>query len=1101
MAHEPNVPLHLRELFLEAVEHHKAGRAAAAERGYRALLEQDPAIPGALANLGDLVYNRGLSAEAFELYDRALALAPDDTVALTNRGRALLGEGRTAEAEAGFRAVLAIDPDDPRALNNLGEILLRRNAFEEAHALLARAVRVAPDSAAAHTTFGKLLLLGGRVTDALVVLERAVKLAPASAEARSVLAGALWTEGRIEESLRQHREALRLRPALFETWSLLLFTMHCGAGRAPAELFAEHLRFGRALEQSVATERRDLVADPTPGRRLRVAYLSSDLRRHPVGLFLAPVIEAHSREHFEVFAYSSVASTDDVQARLRAAVDRWVDASGLTDQALTARIREDRIDLLVDLGGHTTNGRLGVLARRAAPVQLSWLGYPDTTGLSTVDYRITDAVADPPGESDALHTEELLRLPGGFLAWQATSAAADAEPPCASAGHVTFGSFNNASKLSPELARCWAEILRAVPGSRMILKHQAFEREANRARVRGWFEEAGIAADRLEFVGFAARWQDAYALYARVDLALDSFPYNGATTTCEALSQGVPVVALRGSAHAGRVSSAMLTALGETSLIAGSEAEYISIATALGLDPARLAALRASLPARWRESSVGSPERLARELEDAYRLAWQRTLSGAPRKALPTTVGEVTLGPRDYDLVDCAGDVQVALPPSLENLTAYVLREQGDWFEAELPFVRSITQPGTRALDCGANYGLYTLALARAAGPSGRVWSVEPSSRTSAFLRASVESNGFTNVTVVQAALSDHSGEASLHMGSWSELAALTADPTHHSSSEVVTLHALDEVRDSLDLRRIDFVKLDAEGEEVRIIQGGQRFFTEESPLVMTEIRHGSVVNTGLHEAFAALGYGCYRLIPGLQLLAFTPSIDVFDGFALNLFFCKPDRAEQLAARGLLAPPAAALDAPAAVGRWRDELAALPYVRQLLPYWNSQHAGRGELEAALDRWCDAHDPALSASSRVRSLEAALDLLSAALDLHPTLPRLVTVARVAWEIGLRETAVGALRTAVEWFTHGEGIALDEPFLVPCPRFDAVRIPSNEATWCFAAVLEQFERLRSFSSYYEGRNSRPFLESISQLGFMGDEMRRRQELIDARFGAEE
>jgi len=1096
MAHESDLPPHLRELFQEAVEHHQEGRLSEAEAAYRALLEHDPDLPGVLANLGDLVHARGLTGEAFALFDRAIALAPLDVVAHINRGRALLVDGRTSEAEEAFRAALAIDPDDARALNNLGELLLRRNAFEEAHTLLARAVRVAPDSASAHTTFGKLLLLGGRISDALVLLERAVALAPSSAEARSVLAGALWTEGRIEESLRQHREALRLRPGLFETWSLLLFTLHCGAGRSPDEIFAEHLRFGRALERSVASERRELVADPTPGRRLRVGLLSPDLRRHPVGLFLAPVLEARSREEFELFAYSSKASTDDVQARLRAAVDHWIDASELTDQALTARIREDRIDLLVDLAGHTTNGRMGVLARRAAPVQLSWLGYPDTTGLSTVDYRITDAVADPPGESDARHTEELLRLPGGFMAWRATSAPADPEPPCVSAGHVTFGGFNNASKLSPELARCWAEILRAVPGSRMILKHQAFEREANRARVRGWFEEAGIAPDRLEFVGFAARWQDAYALYARVDIALDAFPYNGATTTCETLSHGVPVVALRGTTHAGRVSASMLTALGETSLLAETEAEYVAIATSLARDPARLASLRASLPGRWSESTVGSPERLARELEEAYRTAWRRTLEGAPRKVVPTT-DEATLGAHDYDLVECEDGVMVAVPPSLESLTAYVLREQGGWCEAERSFVCALTQPGARVLDVGASYGQYALPLAKAVGDSGRVWAIEPSARTAAFLRASVARNGFGQVTVVQTALSDMAGEASLHMGASSELASLTADSSLHTASERVSVQTLDALRASLDLRGVDLVKLDAEGEEAAIVRGGAGFFAGESPLVLAALRR----DVGLRHAFQLLGYDSYRLVPGLQLLAPAPTNDGLDQFSLNVFFCKPDRAEALAARGLLVQPGPALDARGAAGRWRVDLAGRAYVSQMLPYWETRHAGRDELESALDRWCDAHDPALPLASRLRSLEASLELLSAALDQHPTLPRLVTVARVAWELGLRETAVGALRTAVEWFTHGEGIALDEPFLVPCPRFDVIRIPSNEVTWCFAAVLEQFEQLRSFSSYYEGRGSRPILGSLSQLGFLGGEMARRREIIDARFGPEE
>ena len=1088
------VPVEAEALFHEAVEHHKGGRPEAAERAYRRVLSEFPKLAPALGNLGDLLHSLGRKTEAFELYERAAAAAPADANVRNSWGASLLRDGRVDEAETQFRAMLATNPDEVRALNNLGEILFRRGDLEEAHRCLGRAVQINPDSWAAHATFGRLLLHGGRVGDAMKLLERARVLAPGRPEVHVALADALWAAGRIDDSLKSSAEALHLRPGLFTAWTSRLFVMHAGDGREPAELFADHVRLGRMLERRFASERAQRTAQGPADRRLRIGYVSQDLRRHPVGLFLLPVVKSHDRVQVEVFAYSLSKFDDDVQTQLRTAVDHWVDASTLTEKALVRRIQDDCIDMLVDLAGPTSATAFEVFARRAAPVQVSWLGYPDTTGLATMDYRVTDAVADPPGESDALHTETLLRLPGGFLAWRSAIEPVPAAPPSVKNGFVTFGSFNNASKISRACVRTWSAILREVPGSRMILKHLAFAQPESVAHVRAWFEADGVAADRLEFRHMTKDWREGFQSQADTDIALDAYPYNGATTTCETLAVGVPVVALRGRHHAGRVSASLLTALGEASLVAESEADYVRIATSLARDPERLAQLRGSLAQRWAASTVGSPERLAQELETAYREAFRRTLDGAPRKELPD-VGPRELRDDELELADCGG-VRLAVPPSLESLTTYTLREQGDWSDSELRFVRILATPGFRALDIGAGYGVYALSVAARAGNDGRVWAVEPEPRTAAFLRAGVARNGFGNVTVVEAAVTSRTGETKLHVGGATERASLIRNGLVHDHTELVAGSTLDALRDVHGVRDVEFLRIDAPGEELSILAGAKGFLHDESPLVMVALRAGD--DTGpLRAAFATHGYECYRFVPALGVLTLAHHTFAFDELATNVFFCRPARAAQLADRGLVATPSRVQPSPHAPGRWQNDIAQFQYGVQLMPFWQSQHPRRDLLETALDRWFDAHDPAVPLGARVQSLEIALELLSNSLDAHPSLSRLVTVARVAAALGIRVTAVGALQTAFEWFTNGAALELDEPFLVPSPRFDGISIDKNEVTYCFGAVLDELEHLRAASGYTLERSSRDLHTALVDVGFMTPSMERRKKLLDERF----
>ena len=483
------------------------------------------------------------------------------------------------------------------------------------------ALRIRPGYAAAHSNRGNALKEAGRLQEALASYEAALRLKPDFAEAHANRGNTLTALGRLDEALASYETALGFKPDHAEAHSNYLLALHYREADAGAILPAAR-RFGRLFAPASA-----VVAPRLGGRRLRIGYVSGDFRRHSVSYFFEPLLRHHDRERFELFAYSNNVGDDDTTRRLMAGFDHWRRIRGVGDETVADGIRADGIDILVDLAGHTAHNRLPVFARRPAPVQVSWLGYPGTTGLAAIDYRLVDAVTDPEGEADALATETLIRLSPGFLCY---GPPADAPLPASrpAGGGVTFGSFNNPAKLSPEAVALWAEILHRLPEARLLLKGRPFADGLARGIMEGRFAGHGIAAGRLELTGWLPGDGDHMATYGRVDVALDPFPYNGTTTTCEALWMGVPVVTLAGSRHAGRVGASLLHRLGLDDLVAGDPAAYIGIALGLAGRRDRLAELRQTLRPRLAASSLGDAAGFARAVECAFHEMWERSGEG-----------------------------------------------------------------------------------------------------------------------------------------------------------------------------------------------------------------------------------------------------------------------------------------------------------------------------------------------------------------------------------------------------------------------------------------------------------------------------------------
>jgi len=684
-----------------------AGRGSEAAACFRDWIARRPDDVEARLCLGNHYLRENRLAEAGDCFRQALERKPDFAEALTNLGYALRQQGNSPEAIGFLHRAIEIRPDNPEAHLTLGAALEDLGEYEEAASVLSRLLDLKPDLAEAHHNLGSVRRDQGLLEEAAACHQAALRLKPGYADSCNNLGVVRLLQGRIEDALAGFREAIRQKPSYAAAHSNLLLTLHYLPSPDPAALYNEHRQWDRQHGEPLAAAHQPPLNDRSPERRLRIGYLSADFRTHPVAFFFGPILDLHTRVQFHCFCYSNVSHPDAVTSSLEALAEEWRNIRRLTDEQVAELVRQDRIDILVDLGGHTSENRLPVFARKPAPVQVSYLGYPDTTGLTAIDYRLTDAWADPPGETESWHSEELARLPSGFLCYKPfTDAPAVAEPPVLRTGAFTFGSFNCLPKVTPDVIRTWAAILQAAPGARLLLKAKALADEGARRRVLEMFSDHGIPADRIQLMGLFPDLLRHLETYHQVDLALDPFPYNGTTTTCEALWMGVPVVTLPGRTHASRVGLSLLSRMDLSEFIADSWQGYVELAARWAGNPGPLRKLRAQLRDRMRRSSLTDTKSFVRELEQSYRRMWRRFCqqNAPPRSGAAAGIEQlrqrVAAFPYWYHAIELPGGVKT---PGWAPISKDSYRIPADL-------------TGQRVLDVGAWDGFWTFqALQRGA--------------------------------------------------------------------------------------------------------------------------------------------------------------------------------------------------------------------------------------------------------------------------------------------------------------------------------------------------------------------------------------------------
>lgn len=633
---------------------------ARAERLLRQALRSRPEFPEARIVLAGVLQAHGALEGAATELEAALELRPDDFGALYRYAGVLRHLNRLDEAQAALRRAVAIDPENADANYELAILLLARRELADAERLLRAVVKLHPDSLEARArlldiyesrgdlpaaaaeleavlqlrpdwadalcNYGRMLKKLARLTEAESALRRAIAVDPKHAGAYCMLGSVLLGQCRTEEALELYRAARERCPGNFELESAELFALNNSDQIPDDALFAKHVAFGARIEKAHPPRFGTFRNVRDPGRRLRIGYVSGDFCYHVVAVFMIPVIERHDRSAAEVYCYSTGDRVDQFTRRLSERADVWREAASMSAPELADIINRDEIDILVDLAGHSGIPQLAVFAQQPAPVQATWLGYLNTTGMTRIAYRISDRFADPPGLTDRYHTESLVRLPHSQWCYRPFISAAHAEtPPLERNGYVTFGSFNQALKLSRGVRRLWTEILMRLPDSRMLIL--GVEKGRAQDDLLADLTDAGVDASRIAILPYVSL-QDYFRWLDSVDIALDTMPYSGGTTTCDALWMGVPVVTAPGSRPSSRSATSILTTVGLGEWIAATREDYVRLAVQFSRDKAVLNGLRESLRQRLRESPLMEEERFVRDLEAAYRWMWGNWCGG-----------------------------------------------------------------------------------------------------------------------------------------------------------------------------------------------------------------------------------------------------------------------------------------------------------------------------------------------------------------------------------------------------------------------------------------------------------------------------------------
>ncbi|HEY8995773.1 MAG TPA: tetratricopeptide repeat protein [Lacunisphaera sp.] len=611
-----------QRLLQDAVVHHRAGRLEQAEALYRRVRASLPNHFDAVHLSGIIALQQGRAAEAVDLLARAHRLGPKNAPCALRLGLAFISAGRAAEAETPLRAAVALDAKSAEAWDGLAHCLKVQDRLAAAIECHQRALALQPDFPKGLYNYGLTLSLAGRHAEALACHERAIAIDAGYAKSYYGRAQVLQQMHRITEAIAAYDRFLAFEPGNHEARSYRLYALNHLDTLDRKQLFDEHVAYGRSAGNHPVPA---FPNSPVPDRRLRIAILSPDLRAHSCAYFIEPLLRHLDPAQFELFLYHDHFREDAVSQRLKSLAAVWRNFVGQPGPAVEKAIRTDAPDILVDLAGHTgMTSRLPLFAKHLAPVQINYLGYPNTTGLPAIHYRFTDATVDPVGEADALATEKLVRFAPTAWAYEAPRAAPDpGPPPCAAHGSITFGCFNNVAKISDATFGLWARVLAAVPGSRLLLKGRGFSEETIRQRYLVRFAAAGLPADRVEFLERTDRTDEHLALYRRVDISLDTFPYHGTTTTCEALWMGVPVVTLMGDRHVARVSGSLLTAIGRDGWVAQTADDYVRIATELAASPEKLTAIRAGLRDEVKNSPLGDHAGQSARFGASLRQCWE----------------------------------------------------------------------------------------------------------------------------------------------------------------------------------------------------------------------------------------------------------------------------------------------------------------------------------------------------------------------------------------------------------------------------------------------------------------------------------------------
>jgi predicted O-linked N-acetylglucosamine transferase (SPINDLY family) len=598
---------------------YQSGQMAKTESFCRELLQSHPQSLIVINVLGAALKDQGKLKDAIQAFSKVIQLKPDYIEAYYNRGVVLQELGQLSKAVDSYNKAIQLKPDYVQAYNNSGLALQELGQLDKALKSCEQAIQLKLDYAEAYNNYGYVLEELGQLDKAFNSYEQAIQLKPDFAEAYNNRGNALKEIGQVDEAIDSYDKAIQFKPDYAVAYSNRNFALNYSSELTQTDIFQKHLEFEKQFGRKILENKLNPLFSKRRNTRLKVGYISADFNNHSVGYFFEPLLKSHDKGSIEIYCYYNNARADDTTKRLMEESEHWRSIVGMNDKDVVNLIKKDSIDILVDLVGHTAKNRLTVFTYKPAPIQVTWLGYPNTTGLSAIDYRFTDDVVDPIGRTDDLHSEKLIRLQNGFLCYQGDKLLPpNSALPCLKREHITFGSFNNLSKVTHQVVKIWSKILQSVPNSHLLLKSKQLSDAKTKSRYIEMFKHEGIPENRLELYSWLPGKEEHMELYNSIDIGLDPFPYNGTTTTCEALWMGVPVITMFGNLHAGRVGASIMTHANLENLIAMGTDEYVNMAVKYANNTDYLVKLRNELRSKILRSALCDNNAFAKNIEKAY---------------------------------------------------------------------------------------------------------------------------------------------------------------------------------------------------------------------------------------------------------------------------------------------------------------------------------------------------------------------------------------------------------------------------------------------------------------------------------------------------
>lgn len=994
----------------------------------------------------------------------ALKYDPDNPKVLVNLANLKFFSGNVEAAKVLFEQATSPTQPNPDALNGLAMIATRMGDHERAAAGYKQALELDPSNTAALSNLISGLYKVGRKDEAIhfATYAASMKFPGASAVPAFTVTKTHCLLDEAEVLLPHAIEQLRMLPAdpTLYSFSSLAFLSSSSIGNE--QLFDIHCQAGTVIRRSLESEpyqdHNKAFASMAP---IKIGYLSSDFNAHVLGHFFRGLINYRDRDNFEIYMYSNISpeKEDNITDQYRMAVDHYTNVYALSDKALAQRIHDDGVHILVELNGHTGTGvapRLPVLAYRPSPVQIAYLNYPYTYGLDEVDYVISDPWLN--GTDNArFFSEQPLELPRSFLTiGDYFEREISSQPPRLRNGFITFGSLNNIYKYNRKVIELWSKVLHQVAGSRIYLNHPALSMEVSRKSLISEFTKNGISSDRIDLVWERHPSGSHLRYYNEFDISLDTMPLTGGTTTVDALWMAVPVVTLVGECHAQRLSYSIInnSGINMEDCIAFTEEDYVQKAVNLAFNPKRLDELRMGIPSAMRNSILCDPVTFTKDVEALYIQSWNKKFNESKIGEAMNQSSTLTL-----PLIKSSG--KIVVHDDSWDMYKYILQEQGWWFEPETDFLITVAAKFACFWDIANDPGVISIPAAqKQIVGGGRTYAFRSTTEMSDLLQQSILENELDNLYL--------------------------ADILHSMETPP------DLVRFSLDFN-------DGEG---GLIEQWLENIGEASPLVMVSLRNAQGSDLSAMPTMAAAGYQSYRLLHGFDLLVPHKFGDPMYASDINLFFCKPDRAEKLELAGLLSTNPEDIDQmPTAESmQWSELLASFPYTSSHLALWLATPVPGKWSEmylTFLNLYAEAKNRKIRPAQRYARLQLAETIISLLIESEATAPRLMSGMRLMLDIGNREKAIQFATILQNGMQGLTGSLLDEPFLMPEQVFEHMKIEADEVEWTAILAAVCRERLSRFSTWFTGDASLPFWRECTHYPWFNEMATKMVNLISERY----